>query len=119
MPERAMLIERTSTLLVANVLIFLMQQFSGDYLIAHDALWPVGQSHWLRLDNGAEVNVGFSVWELLTYAFLHGSYAHIVFNMFALWMFGAPVENALGARRYGLYYIVCVIGAAAFHASVY
>src|SRR5438445_5905003 len=108
----------TRALLIANVLIFLMQQFGGDYLLAHYALWPIGQSHWERLDNGTVVNVGFSVWELLTYAFLHGSYAHILFNMFALWMFGAPVESALGARRYGLYYIVCVVGAAVAQLAV-
>lgn len=102
----------TRALLIANGLIFLLQQLGGDYLVAHYALWPFGQAHWLRMDNGAVVNVGFSVWELVTYSFLHGGFAHIAFNMFALWMFGAPVENALGARRYSWYYLVCVVGAA-------
>ncbi len=108
----------TRVLLVANVLIFLLQQFDNGYLVAHYALWPVGQSHWDHLDNGTPVNLGFSIWELVTYSFLHGGnlwhgdIAHIAFNMFALWMFGAPVENALGARRYTWYYFVCVIGAA-------
>ncbi len=108
----------TRALLIANGLIFLLQQLGGDYLVAHYALWPMGQTHWERLDNGAVVNVGFSLWELVTYAFLHDGFAHIAFNMFALWMFGAPVENALGARRYSLYYLVCVIGAAVAQLAV-
>jgi membrane associated rhomboid family serine protease len=108
----------TRALLIANVSFFLMQQFDGNYLIAHYALWPLGPSHWEHLNNGVGVDVGFSLWQLVTYSFLHGGdlwrgeIAHIAFNMFALWMFGSPVENALGARRYSIYYVVCVVGAA-------
>jgi len=108
----------TRALLIANGLIFLLQQIVGNSLIADYALWPLGQSHWERLDNGAVADVGFQVWQLVTYSFLHGGnlwrgdIAHIAFNMFALWMFGAPVENALGGRRYTIYYLVCVVGAA-------
>jgi membrane associated rhomboid family serine protease len=66
----------------------------------------------MRLDHGV-ASVGFEPWQVVTYGFLHGSFPHIAFNMFALWMFGGPVENALGVRRYTIYYFVCVLGAAA------
>jgi len=103
----------TRALLIANVLVFIAQQMSGElWLLAHYALWPVGPHHLERLSHGEVVEVGFAPWQLLTYAFLHGDFAHIAFNMLALWMFGGPVENALGARRYLVFYVVCVLGAA-------
>lgn len=54
---------------------------------------------------------GFQVWQLVTYGFLHGDLSHLLFNMFALWMFGVQIENAWGSRRFGVYYFVCVVGA--------
>jgi membrane associated rhomboid family serine protease len=53
------------------------------------------------------------VWQLVTYLFLHdlGSIWHILFNMLTLWMFGAPIEETWGTRRFLQYYFVCGIGA--------
>jgi len=102
----------TRALLIANVLIFLLQVPGGDAMLANFALWPLGPHHLMQLETGAVVRVGFEPWQLVTYAFMHGGFPHIAFNMFALWMFGGPVENALGARRYTLYYFVCLLGAA-------
>lgn len=102
----------TRALLLLNILVYLLQAPAGDALLARFALWPLGPHELARLDDGGLVRVGFEPWQLVSYAFLHGSFSHIAFNMFALWMFGAPVENALGARRYTLYYLVCVLGAA-------
>ena len=47
-----------------------------------------------------------------SYAFLHGNLTHLLFNMFALYMFGPEIERLLGARRFLTYYIVCVVCAA-------
>ncbi len=102
----------TRVLLIANVLIFLAQMGTGDVLLAHFALWPLGPHRPEHLDNGSMAMVGFEPWQLISYSFLHGDPWHIGFNMLALWMFGGPVENALGARRYTLYYFACVLGAA-------
>lgn len=54
-----------------------------------------------------------AVWQLVTYLFLHslGSIWHIVFNMLTLWMFGTPIEQTWGTRRFLQYYFVCGIGA--------
>src|SRR5271165_1757428 len=53
------------------------------------------------------------VWQLFTYLFLHdlGSIWHILFNMLTLWMFGAPIEETWGTRRFLQYYFICGIGA--------
>lgn len=53
----------------------------------------------------------FEIWQPITYMFMHGDWAHIFFNMFALWMFGSTLENAWGSKRFFTYYIVCGIGA--------
>ena len=58
---------------------------------------------------------GFWPWQLVTYGFLHGDIMHLVFNMFALWMFGVQVENVWGSRRFAIFYFACVIGAALVH----
>lgn len=95
----------TRTLLIANVGIFVLQLLTGDLLIGPFALWPFSSPQF----RGAP---DFEVWQLLTYGFLHGNLTHLLFNMFALYMFGSEIERLLGERRYLVYYLVCVVGAA-------
>jgi len=108
----------TAALLIANILVYLLQQTGGDSMLAHFALWPIGMSRMAQLDDGSLVRIGFQPWQILTYAFLHGGLTHIFFNLFALWMFGGPVESALGARRFVSLYLACVIGAACAQLAV-
>ncbi|MBI4944802.1 MAG: rhomboid family intramembrane serine protease [Bacteroidetes bacterium] len=61
----------------------------------------------------------FRPYQLITYMFMHGSFAHIFFNMFALWMFGNVLENVWGAKRFLIYYLVCGIGAVLLHYTVH
>jgi membrane associated rhomboid family serine protease len=62
----------------------------------------------------------FKPHQLVTYMFLHDNHGfqHILFNMFALWMFGAVLENYWGAKRFLTFYMVSGIGAAVFHLAV-
>lgn len=53
----------------------------------------------------------FYLWQTVTYMFLHGNFTHLLFNMFALWMFGRQLEYDLGSRRFLIYFMVCGIGA--------
>ena len=55
----------------------------------------------------------FWIWQLATYMFLHGGIFHIVFNMLALWMFGAELERIWGSRDFLKFYFVTGIGAGA------
>jgi membrane associated rhomboid family serine protease len=79
--------------------------FTGDLLALYFALWPPATAPYPGLGH-------FQPWQLITYSFLHGSPAHLFFNMLALYMFGGDVERLLGTRRYALYYFACVLGAA-------
>jgi membrane associated rhomboid family serine protease len=53
----------------------------------------------------------FHVYQFVTYMFLHGGFTHILFNMFALWMFGSVIERVWGPKKFLFYYICCGIGA--------
>jgi len=87
-------------LLIANGLIFVLQQMNAEFLYINFALWPA-----------TDPRSPFMLWQILTYGFLHGSTTHIFFNMFALWMFGREIELHMGSRRFLTYYLVCVAGA--------
>jgi len=62
------------------------------------ALWPLNSGY-------------FKSWQLVSYGFLHGSFNHLFFNMFAIWMFGTPLERSWGSQRFATFYATCVIGA--------
>lgn len=54
----------------------------------------------------------FQVYQFITYMFMHGGFNHVLFNMFALWMFGYMLENVWGSKRFLQYYIYTGLGAA-------
>ena len=60
----------------------------------------------------------FGIWQLVTYMFMHGGFAHVFFNMFALWMFGNVLENVWGPKRFLNYYLITGIGAGLIHLLV-
>jgi membrane associated rhomboid family serine protease len=93
----------TRALLLANVVMYVVQLMAESVLIPLFALWPL---------NAATAGGSyFAPWQLVTYSFLHGGGMHLLFNMFALYMFGSDVERVLGARRYTIYYFACVVTA--------
>ena len=108
-------------LLILNGLVFFAQQVptTATFLIQWAALWPFSVPEAVRTFSGAVVQIpGFWPWQLVTYAFLHGGLWHLLFNMFALWMFGVQIENSWGSRRFAIYYFICVIGAGVVQALV-
>ena len=96
----------TRAIILANIGVFLLQHVAGNIFVGLFALWPLGDQL-------------FQPWQLVTYSFLHeGQLArldisHIFFNMFALFMFGRPLEHFWGSRRFLIYYFVCVLSAGA------
>ena len=106
----------TRNLLIANVVVFALQYLLHDSttfaLTQHFALWPWGPDVSGPLSDGQVVTVGFEPWQLITYAFMHGGFTHILFNMFALYMFGGTIERTFGTRNFIVYYFVCAIVAA-------
>lgn len=91
-------------LVISNVAIYLLDYFGsllrGEDIFSAFKLVPAQVLH------GA-------IWQPVTYLFLHslGSPGHIVFNMLALWMFGAPIEETWGTKRFVQFYFICGVGA--------
>jgi len=57
-------------------------------------------------------NLLFQPWQVLTHMFMHGDVMHILFNMFALWMFGTAVEQVFGWKKFITFYLLSGFGAA-------
>ena len=60
----------------------------------------------------------FKPYQFLTHMFMHGSFVHILFNMYTLFFFGSVLENVWGGKKFLLYYLVTGIGAAILHSLV-
>jgi rhomboid family protein len=89
----------TRALIFINIGVLLLLQLTPKLIGGLFALWPPRSGL-------------FEPWQLITYAFLHGGWAHLFFNMFALFMFGGALERRWGGRRFVIYYLVCVLTAA-------
>jgi membrane associated rhomboid family serine protease len=91
----------TRALILINVGVYLLELVFPNVMLGLFALWPLHSQL-------------FEPWQVLTYAFLHDPHNlwHIFLNMFALWMFGRALEQYWGARRFVIYYLVCVLTAA-------
>lgn len=93
-------------LIIANGLVFIAQQSFGE--VGEQWFSNVFALHDIR-------SVYFRPHQLVTHLFMHGSWGHILVNMFVLWMFGSTLENVWGPKRFLLFYLVCGLGAAALH----
>jgi len=93
-------------LLIINGLVFIAQLVSEKTF--HMRLEDILGLHY-------PASMSFRPWQFITYMFLHGDIWHILFNMFALWMFGYALENIWGPRKFLFYYLVTGIGAALVH----
>lgn len=89
-------------LIIINVIVFVSQ-------LAFDSTW--GLTNRLALysyDSGA-----FKPYQLVTHMFAHSpeNYFHIIFNMYALWMFGTVLERIWGPKKFLIFYLVCGLAA--------
>jgi membrane associated rhomboid family serine protease len=96
-------------LIIINVLVWVAQKFfDGQYQLTDKiGLWPIQSPH-------------FKPYQIATHMFAHSPdmFAHILFNMFGLWMFGRVLENVWGGKRFLFFYLICGVGAAIAHLAV-
>ena len=91
----------TKNLLVVNVLAFI-----ATFVLERSGI-DLTKLLGLHFFLGSE----FHIYQFVTYMFLHGGFTHILFNMFALWMFGSVIERVWGPKKFLFYYICCGVGA--------
>ena len=87
------------------------QLFHWDFPFLYFSLIPYAVTHFVPLAGGLRLPF---IWQPVTYLFLHGGWFHIIFNLFALWMFGADLERLWGPRQFLFYFFLTGIGAALF-----
>ena len=92
----------TRSLLIVNVIMFVATLLNENFMIRTFALFYPATPlfHW---------------WQLITHLFMHGGWWHILFNMYALVMFGSIVERSLGTKKFLILYFVTGLGAVALH----
>lgn len=96
-------------LIIVNVLVFFAQiTFENNPNFSIENLFAL---HDVR-------SVYFKPHQLITHMFMHGGWAHLFFNMFALWMFGSILENVWGPKRFLIFYMASGLGAALLHLLV-
>lgn len=98
--------ETVKHLLIINVIFFLATLSLGDVMYDLFAL------HYPTNDR-------FLLWQPLTHMFMHGDVGHIFFNMFGLYMFGTPIEQMWGRKKFIFFYLSTGFGAAALQLGLY
>jgi membrane associated rhomboid family serine protease len=91
-------------LLAINLSVFIIQMLTPN---GFSGLSPLLQTFGLV---PAKVLPQLHIWQFVTYMFLHGGFIHLLFNMFAVWMFGSEIERVWGRRLFLSYYFVTGIG---------
>lgn len=92
-------------LVIINAIVFVAQMvmdpnnFKGDWLTSKLALYSLGTGL-------------FKPYQLITHMFAHAGFFHILFNMYALWLFGSAMEKLWGAKRFLIFYFASGLAAA-------
>ncbi|WP_299899097.1 rhomboid family intramembrane serine protease [uncultured Aquimarina sp.] len=100
--------ETVKALLIINVIFFIGSLTLGDAAYKLFALW-------------FPKNGNFQIWQIATHMFMHSqkTFAHILFNMFMLYMFGSHMENAIGQRKFLFLYFSAGLGAMLLQLAFY
>ena len=97
--------ETIKALIIVNVIFFIGTQFLGETTYRLFSLF------YFESPN-------FQFWQPLTHMFMHGGFMHILFNMYALWAFGSPLEQIWGRNKFLFFYFSAGFGAALIHTLV-
>ncbi len=87
-------------LIIINALVFVAQ-------MVFDSTWELTNTLALYSYNSGR----FEPYQLVTHMFAHGGFFHILFNMYALWMFGSVLERVWGPKKFLIFYFVCGLAA--------
>ncbi len=99
------LTETIKHLLIINILFFVATSLYGNQMYEWFSLYFPQNEH-------------FRFWQILTHMFMHGGFMHILFNMYALWAFGTPLEKMWGRNKFLFFYLSAGLGAALIHVGV-
>ena len=93
-------------LIIINIIFFVASSVFGELM------YDLFAMHYPK-------NPDFIIWQPITHMFMHGDISHILFNMFGLWMFGTPLEQMWGKKKFIFYYLSAGFGAVLIQTIVY
>jgi len=97
-------------LIIINVIVFVAQSVLDktgyDITGSNNLGWLTSRIGLWSIDTGL-----FEPYQLVTMMFAHGGFFHILFNMYALWLFGAALEKLWGPKRFLIFYLACGLAA--------
>jgi membrane associated rhomboid family serine protease len=96
-------------LLIINVICFLPYLLFNEAMTNH--IYELVSAHYFD-------SPSFKPWQPISYMFFHGGWMHIIFNMFALYSFGAVLEYSMGSKRFLIFYFICGLGGIALQLIV-
>ncbi|MBA7484210.1 hypothetical protein ES707_19734 [subsurface metagenome] len=88
-------------LIIVNLAIWILVTLTGTDRLLFPVFGLVPRLVWSRL----------TVWQPITYMFLHADFWHVALNMFVLWMFGSELEREWGRASFLRYYFITGVGA--------
>jgi membrane associated rhomboid family serine protease len=97
-------------LIIINAIIYFIQEYSLTYGTEDLQLFGNYMTYYLGLTPILVVQKLY-LWQFFTYMFLHGGFMHIAFNMYSLLIFGIPIEQTWGSKKFVFYYLFTGIGA--------
>lgn len=107
----------TWMIIIVNFLVFLFQTSLppdiSELFVHHFSFVPVKLTNLWR--EGLRLEILFFSWPLITSMFLHGSWLHLIGNMWSLWLFGDNVEDRVGHLRFLVFYLLSGIIASLTH----
>ncbi len=92
-------------LIIINVIFFVVSQYFIPQMYEWFSLFFPKNEH-------------FGFWQFVTHMFMHGGFAHILFNMYALWAFGSPLEQMWGKNKFLFFYFSTGLGAGLIYTAI-
>jgi len=88
----------TKNIIILNVIMMALTWITGNWMFQRCSLFYFTSPF-------------FQPYQFISYLFMHGGFWHIFFNMYTLFVFGSPLENIWGSKKFFIYYMICGIGA--------
>lgn len=104
-----------TAIIAVNVAVYFFQLLQGPEINRFIYVYGLVPARYSAAPIGAYFTTGQQLFALVSFMFLHGSFWHILGNMWSLYIFGDNVEDRLGPLRYGLFYLLCGISSGLAH----
>jgi len=98
-----------------NIVVYLAELIQGESLTSFIYIYGLVPARYSIPEITAYFSIGQQLFSFISFMFLHGSFLHILGNMWMLYIFGGNIEGRLGAFRYLIFYLLCGMASGCSH----